>query len=112
MITVISSSPRFAVQALSAARRAVTSPTLTGLLFPQRQRGDKRSIGADDAELAGAAGRAERPVAAGERLGEELRVLPGVDLPLLREIVLVVDRLHGQTGSHAPQSTHSSGWMY
>jgi hypothetical protein len=31
--------------------------------------------------------------------------------PLLRRLVLGEDRLHRQTGSQAPQSMHSSGWM-
>ncbi len=80
--------------------------------MPWCQCGGERSISANYAERVGAAGRTGRLVTAGERLGEELRVLLGVDLPLVMEIILIVDRLYRQTGSRAPQSSHSSGWMY
>src|SRR6185437_13844390 len=92
MITVTTASSRFAAPAPARGPRRTSRLVLR--LFPSRQGGDERGVSADDAELAGTARRAERLVAAGERPGEELRVLPGVHLPLLRQIVLVVDRLH------------------
>ena len=46
------------------------------------------------------------------RRREELGVDGSELLPLRRNVVLVEHRGDGDTGSHAAQSTHSSGWMY
>src|ERR1035441_9434676 len=70
-------------------------PTVTAARLPARgERGDQGRVAAHGAQLRGTGGGAARLIAAGQRLGEEPRVLPGVALPLVREIVFVVDRLH------------------
>ena len=46
-----------------------------------------------------------------QQSGDEPDVVGGERRPLLEHVVLVVDRLDGDTGSQAPQSMHSTGEM-
>src|SRR5581483_11818655 len=74
------------------ARRAHEMPSVLGRL--RRQRGDERRVLVELADLRGTAGRAE--------IFEELVVRAGEVLPLLRNVVLVEDRLdrtHRLTGT-------------